>query len=276
MSNLKRKNKTLSSEERWDDSQAALFHEFTKFTPADINKKSPRIAEYLVNPRYVLETARNYKTYSTANKIALAPPEAKSLDFANLLQNRQSHRHFSGESIEFQALSNLLSWSASVTRIAELPGFPDENIGLRPYPSGGGLYPSEIYVVAINVNELEPGVYHYSSRNNELELVHNTLDTSELKNIFMADNFIDSIGCIIVITSMFERATTKYGDRGYRIALLEAGHLAQNLLLSAAAQQLDSLAWGGFYDNKVAELLNVNVIDEPPVHTTFIGRKKDI
>jgi SagB-type dehydrogenase family enzyme len=163
-----------------------------------------------------------------------------------------------------------------VSRKGNLPDFPDEDIGMRAYPSGGGLYPCETYVVAINIYGLEKGVYHYSNRNNELELVHNSIDANELKDTFMAEDFIDSIGCIVVVTSVFERCVTKYGDRGYRISLLEAGHLVQNLLLSSAAQQLHSLAWGGFYDNKVAEFLKVNVIDEPPVHVAFIGKKREL
>lgn len=273
MTNLKYNKKVLSPESTWADSQAALLHEYTKYTVADLQKKTPRIIEYLHNPRYVLETARNYKIYSTAEKISLKQEQPELVDFDSLLKKRESCRKFSGESIELQSLSNLLGWSAKVTRKAGLENFPDESLEMRPYPSGGGLYPCEIYVVATNVSGLTIGVYHYNTKSNELEVIDQHIDINEVKSSFMAESFVDDISFIIVITSVFERSVTKYSDRGYRIALLEAGHIAQNMLLSSTLMGFGSLAWGGGYDNKISKLLKNSVINEPPVHAILVGKR---
>ena len=50
---------------------------------------------------------------------------------------------------------------------------------------------------------------------------------------------------------MFWRTRFKYGLRGYRFALLEAGHVMQNAVLAAAALALPALPVGGFYDRRL-------------------------
>ena len=44
---------------------------------------------------------------------------------------------------------------------------------------------------------------------------------------------------VCVMTSVPQRATAKYGARGYRMALLEAGHASQNLCLAAQGLGMD-------------------------------------
>jgi nitroreductase len=53
-----------------------------------------------------------------------------------------------------------------------------------------------------------------------------------------------------------ERVERKYGERGYRFLLLEAGHLMQNLCLLSASLGLMTVPLGGFFEREVAaELL---------------------
>ena len=42
-------------------------------------------------------------------------------------------------------------------------------------------------------------------------------------------------GAILFITATFKRNQLKYGERGYRGILLDAGHVSQNILLSSVA-----------------------------------------
>ncbi len=53
---------------------------------------------------------------------------------------------------------------------------------------------------------------------------------------------------LIFITALFERSTFKYQDRGYRFTLIEAGHVAQNMKLTATALGFSSVNLGGFFD----------------------------
>jgi SagB-type dehydrogenase family enzyme len=63
---------------------------------------------------------------------------------------------------------------------------------------------------------------------------------------------------VLLITAVVDRSMHKYGDRGYRYILLEAGHSAQNMCLAAASMNLGALPLGGFFDGFAAELLEID------------------
>lgn len=67
------------------------------------------------------------------------------------------------------------------------------------------------------------------------------------------------------------RCLEKYGARGYRLALLEAGHAAQNLLLTAVANGLAGVPWGGFFEDALAELIAADSPHEQVVAAVAIG-----
>jgi len=277
MSLLKRKSKIQSIGDKWVNSQAAILHEHTKYSEMTILKKALRMNEYAMEPRNKLETVRNFKEYLHEKSVLLNKPELTKHDFVGLLQSRRSSRNFSSETVQFQELSNLLGWSAGVTKkndITDPPELAGETVNYRAYPSGGSLYPCETYVIALNINELDRGVYHYDSVNHALDPIDKDIKIQEIENCFFTEGQINNIACIIVVTSVFERCVTKYGDRGYRLSLLEAGHLVQNILLSATAQNLASVSWGGFHDNTLATMLKTDVISEAPIHAALIGKKR--
>ena len=76
---------------------------------------------------------------------------------------------------------------------------------------------------------------------------------------------------IVFITALFERTTFKYGSRGYRFALLEAGHVAQNLDLAAAGLGLATLNVGGFVDRQIDDLLGLDGLLHSTIYICAIG-----
>ncbi|HEX7582631.1 MAG TPA: nitroreductase family protein, partial [Gaiellaceae bacterium] len=76
---------------------------------------------------------------------------------------------------------------------------------------------------------------------------------------------------VVFVTSVFWRTRFKYGLRGYRFALLEAGHVVQNVLLAAAALRVAALPLGGFYDARAEKLLGVDGVDESVVYAVVLG-----
>jgi SagB-type dehydrogenase family enzyme len=70
---------------------------------------------------------------------------------------------------------------------------------------------------------------------------------------------------------VFKRTLTKYGPRGYRYVLLEAGHVALNLCLLAGEHQLGSLCVGGFLDAKLNRFLGLDGINEAIVYCVGAG-----
>ena len=84
---------------------------------------------------------------------------------------------------------------------------------------------------------------------------------------------MESCAVALVVTAMLWRSRFKYGQRGYRFALLEAGHLAQNVLLASEGLDLAAVPVGGFYDRRLAALLAIDGVNEVPLYVLPIGSK---
>jgi thiazole/oxazole-forming peptide maturase SagD family component len=78
-------------------------------------------------------------------------------------------------------------------------------------------------------------------------------------------------GYVIFIVGELERDSRKYGNRGYRLIHLDAGHAAQNAYLFGAEQGLGILEYAGFRDENTAELLGINYPQEAVVIALIVG-----
>jgi SagB-type dehydrogenase family enzyme len=68
---------------------------------------------------------------------------------------------------------------------------------------------------------------------------------------------------MFVITAEYRRITGKYGERGIRYALMEVGHVAQNLFLQAEGLGLGAGIVGAFDDGVVAKATGLPAKHEP-------------
>jgi SagB-type dehydrogenase family enzyme len=140
----------------------------------------------------------------------------------------------------------------------------------RSVPSGGALYPLELYVLALRVSEVEASTLHYDPFRHRLEAL-GPLDADEVRSALVDPSLVEPAAALVVITAMFWRSRFKYGLRGYRFALLEAGHVVQNAVLAAAAIGLHALPLGGFYDRRLDRLVGADGLDEAAVYALLLG-----
>lgn len=140
----------------------------------------------------------------------------------------------------------------------------------RPSPSGGALYPLELYVAATNVDDVASAVYHYHPFRHRLERIA-PLRREQVAASLVDPELADRTAALLVVTAMFWRSRFKYGARGYRFALLEAGHVVQNVLLAATATRITALPLGGFFDCRVDELVGADGLEESSVHAVLLG-----
>lgn len=123
----------------------------------------------------------------------------------------------------------------------------------RLYPSAGALYP--VHLVAEQSGTAGTGG----------ELI--ALDPSSARLVSrQAASRTDELGLDPTLASVATRfwlvadladATAKYGPRGYRYALIEAGHAAQALIQVLGAAGIDCRPFGGFDDRAVARHLGL-------------------
>lgn len=139
----------------------------------------------------------------------------------------------------------------------------------RAYPSGGARYPLEVYIIILKSSDLNKGIYHYHVRNHSLEYLW-PVTTSEVQKCFPSQSFLVRCSAIFVISSIMRRTTVKYKERGYRFALLEAGHLAQNICLLSQAKDKKHCPVGGFIDNELTRLLELDGEEELPLYALAV------
>lgn len=197
----------------------------------------------------------------------LPAPAPFRLGLDRAIQQRISCRAFTDQPLSLAELAALLHHGYGVERHSG-PAMQD-----RPAPSGGGLYPLELSLLVRAVAGLEPGVYHYVPAANGLErLREGALPPELLTYLFMGQPWVADAAAVLVISLAGGRSLTKYGDRGYRYALLEAGHVMQNLNLVAVALGLGSVNLGGFFDDELGGLLRLDSEREICLYGCALGR----
>ena len=188
----------------------------------------------------------------------------KSLE--KLLIERRSSREFCSKQLSIEEISKILFFSSGIVEISA-----DWKEGRRFYPSAGARYPLEIYPIILGVRGLKMGIYHYDVKRHALEKI---LAGNFLKNVlnFINQEWMRNASVIILISGVFERTRVKYGDRGYRYVLMEAGHVMQNIYLLCTAMRLGCCAIGGFIDDGFNELLDLDGEKESVIYIAAIGR----
>ncbi len=201
--------------------------------------------------------------------VQLPPPRPAQKTFFDVIVSRRSRRIFNPwRPVSLQQLSNILFSAAGVT--ARIDGIYEKlDYPFRASPSSGGLHGIDIYVVALRVDGLEPGVYYYEYDEHRLGVIAapcypytlvDCLRQSELRNAPL----------LIILVADLSRGLWKYGKAYYKFCLVDAGVVAENIHLAATAEDLASVIVAGFDKQRVAEVLGLNRY-EIPVISIVIG-----
>ncbi|HMA35115.1 MAG TPA: SagB/ThcOx family dehydrogenase [Chloroflexia bacterium] len=210
-----------------------------------------------------------FKEYYTTPVIPLPAPADLAAPLQQAIAARLACRQFADTPVELGDLATMLHAAYGIQSHLVLG---DQEFLVRPVPSGGALYPLEVYLLVRQVTGLAPGIYHYAVLTHALEQLQAIdLAPTYIADLFMGQSYVAQAGLIVVLTMVPARSMWKYADRGYRLILLEAGHLAQNLNLTAAALGLGSLNLGGFLDSELASLLALDLEGELPVYGIALG-----
>jgi SagB-type dehydrogenase family enzyme len=182
---------------------------------------------------------------------------------------RSSCRDMVASKLSLRKLTTLLHYAYGIRRTDTRTSYPRS---LRVVPSGGGLYPLEIFFHCARVAGLQPGLYHYNPIRHHCRFLCPGDETGRLAQATAYPGFISKANVIILISALFQRSTFKYGDRGYRFTLLEAGHVAQNINLVASALRLASVNIGGYFDAEIDEFLGIDGLLHSTVYMIAVGK----
>jgi SagB-type dehydrogenase family enzyme len=193
-------------------------------------------------------------------------------NFFSLLNRRRSIRSFLPAPLSLDALRDCLFAGLGITGFLDthFPGSA-RMIPLKMAPSGGGRNPYEAYVYALNVKDLPSGLYHYSAIENSLGLLTSSPDVSPTQ-LLVGQYWAEDAGALILLVANFERSMWKYPHpTAYRVVLIEAGHIGQNVALAAANQGLTAVPTAAFSDTAAQNLLNLDWIKQSLVYVLLVG-----
>jgi len=172
------------------------------------------------------------------------------------IKERRTIRDFKERPLSLNHLSQLL-WAAQ--------GITDPKEGKRATPSGGALYPLDIYlIVGVNgVEGMEAGIYHYLPEKHSISLLSKGDRRKEIATASLWQMWMAKAPVMFIITAEYPRITGKYGERGFRYALIEVGHVGQNLFLQTEALGLGAGIVGAFNDADVSKVMGGSPQHEP-------------
>ncbi len=145
--------------------------------------------------------------------------------------------------------------------------------GHRTAPSAGATYPLEVYIVALEVNGLSDGIYHYRPQTHSLDLVAAGDRRTQVVTAAKGQTSVAQAPAVFVITAVSSRTAARYAARTDRYVAIESGAAAENLALQAVALNLGTCYVGAFDDAAVASLLGLGE-GEIPMIVLPAGRPK--
>ena len=184
------------------------------------------------------------------------PKRKGTVSLEEAISKRRSVRRFSDAPVSIEDLSQIL-WAAQ--GVSE--GY------FRTAPSAGALYPIELIIAT------EEGVYRYVPKGHLPEEIIKKDVREELSSAALGQGFIKEAPVVLVITAVFDRVKSKYGERGTRYVFMEAGHVAQNVCLQVVALGLATVVTGAFYDSQVQDGLKIPKEYEP-IYVLPIGYER--
>lgn len=209
-----------------------------------------------------------YKVYKDDEFIKFSKPLDLETHLSSTIKKRKSHREYKNEPMSLDELGTILWHSYGIRENTR--DFPYRNV-----PSAGALYPLEIYIYANMIDQLEKGIYHYNIMDNGLECLTTGEFGDYLAGACLGQRFVKQGAAVIFLTAFFRRNMAKYGHRGMRYILLDAGHIAQNAILCSEALGFGTCCVGAFFDDEINAMLGIDGVEESIVYLISIGKKKE-
>ncbi|SDV99994.1 SagB-type dehydrogenase domain-containing protein [Marininema mesophilum] len=159
--------------------------------------------------------------------------------------------------IDMDCVGHFLWYVYGLTQCLETP----ELLGASPVtrrfvPSGGGLYPTELYVY-LRIDGLDTGVYHYDVAHHQLVLLREgDVNPYLMSALGGRCDLTNSFG-VVFLTTMFWKNFYKYHNFSYRLQGLDAGVVIGQLNEVAKRFGFSTATYYCFLDRMVNDLLGL-------------------
>ena len=176
--------------------------------------------------------------------IDLAPVETieGELNMVQAVSHRRSKRNFITRPLDATLF-------ARIVKSLDLPKTGNPVTGLDNVFSVG--------VVTGAVDGIEPGFYEVDPYGLRLGSIKSGKLCGPMAQACLDQMWLANASAQFVFLADFEELEKRFGPRGYRYAMMEAGRLGQRLYLAASALNIGCCGIGAFYDNEAANHLDL-------------------
>jgi len=186
---------------------------------------------------------------SSLKIIQLAEPSLTgSLSLEEALARRRSVRRFNNQPLDLTQIGQL-AWAGQ--------GITEKQRGFRTAPSAGAIYPIKLYFAT------QEGLFVYKTGEHSLEQTSSQDIRKRLAVAALRQRAVAEAACDIIVTGSVRKLADKYADKARRFMLMEAGHIAQNILLQSVSLDLACVPVGAFDINRVRKLCRLPMTLEP-------------
>lgn len=208
-----------------------------------------------------------------AKRIDLPKPDRsrfKAVPLFDAVAARRSRRAYTGEAISLGELG-FLAWATQGLR-----GKVTEGHAYRTVPSAGCRHALETYLLALNVEGLEPAIYRYLPLSHQIVLER----TAESLGMRIAEaassqSFLAEASVVFVWAAVPYRMEWRYGLASHKAIALDAGHVCQNLYLACEAIGAGTCAIGAYDQEATDAVLGLDGEEEFVIYMAPVGRIRD-
>jgi SagB-type dehydrogenase family enzyme len=196
---------------------------------------------------------------SVGVRVPLRPPLAWELPgdaLETVIRRRGSARRFTRDPISFRQLSTLLTYA--------LHSIPADCFD----PTGMPL--STLYVIANAVEDLDAGTYVLNWQHHALEQLEKGTFRNAARLLSLGQDLGGDAAVNLYFLADLDKMLNHFGNRGYRVAQLEAAILAGNIYLSAYALSLGATGLT-FFDNDVTDFFSPQSAGESALFLVAVG-----
>ncbi len=199
-----------------------------------------------------------------------APDQVKvnNISLREAIEKRKSLRIFSDKPLKLEELSYLLWCTQGVKKV--IPG----SATFRTVPSAGARHCLETYLLINRVRDLPQGVYRFLAQAHKLIEISTAPELSDrTTEACLGQDFVRTSATTFIWSAVAYRMTWRYGERGYRYMYLDAGHVCQNLYLSAEDIDCGVCAIGAFSDDELNRVMGFDGEKQFAIYAAALGKR---
>ena len=191
----------------------------------------------------------------------------KEINFLELIELRASRRQYTAEALTVQELSYLLWCTQGVKMVCE------DGRTLRNVPSAAALHPLQTLLCLQNVEDVPAGVYRFLPVEHALKRLTLSEGASEgVLAAFEQQETVRQSAALFLWEADILRGIRTYGRKVYAYVYIDAGHIGQNLYLTAQALGIGTCALGCFDESALHRALMLDGEEKKIVHAACIGK----